>query len=356
MLDGSTESKYNAVMPIRSFQKVPEHRPVPIPHAVAVPPKQDNRWKYGLIAAIIILLLLLLLLLAFRANSGPEGTGLSGAGLAESGHGEQGEQGKQTGDSPGELERPDDDATNRGSTDERPPIAESESVPESGAAGTAESQEVVAETEESRELAIEELLRRLAAEPDETETDVQPGREQKGGDTLVKGDATVNFFGATGKGSKFVFVFDRSGSMRGNPLEAVKRELIQALDPLKSNHSFNIISYDDQCEPWQTKLVSATPATKADAIKFIENTTARGGTFPRESLLLAIDQKPQVIFFMTDGEFSLDVNEICQRAKGVVINTVQFSDGAPLAVLQELAKRTGGDFMLLKVRGLSDAL
>ena len=139
-------------------------------------------------------------------------------------------------------------------------------------------------------------------------------------------------------------------------MEAVKQELIQALEPLKSNHTFNIISYDDRYEPWRNKLVSGTAENKADAVKFIEDTTARGGTIPRESLLLAIDNKPQVIFFMTDGEFSLDVDEICQRAKGVIINTVQFSERSPLAVLQELAKRTGGDFMLIKVQGLSDAL
>jgi len=59
---------------------------------------------------------------------------------------------------------------------------------------------------------------------------------------------------------------------------------------------------------------------------------------------------------MTDGEFSLNVDEIVSNARDIVISTVQFSDGAPLAVLQELARRTNGDFMLIRVGGLSDAL
>ena len=335
-------------MPIRPPIPMPEVRPVPVPM------KQDNRWKYGLAAAIVLLLLLLLLLLIGTKATGTgthgDGTQATGTGTDLLGTGHQ--DGDTTdADSAGEADAhsADEDAT----------IAEPAETlgdPETGA-DEKTTQPVVTVSEPTRESAIDDLLRRLTAEPEEN-MDSQPEdrQNQTGGNALVKGDASVNFFGATGKGSKFVFVFDRSGSMSGRPLESVKRELIKALEPLKSNHSFDIIAYDHTVEAWKDKLISATKENKADAVGFIERISSRGGTEPRAPLLAAIDHKPEIIFFMTDGEFVLNVDEICARGKKIIINVVQFSDGLPLAVLQELAKRTGGEFMLIKVRGLNDSL
>ena len=352
-------------MSINPSNRVPENRPVPVPHKIAVPKKQDDQWKYWLAAGLIVLLLLLLLLLALGTGvgTGSSGTGLSGAGQEESGLGEQGTQGKQTGNTAGETGLADvESAEGMKNAEESSSIVESSESESDTQGGMDEATEPVEEgkmREQSREETITELLRRLGAESDEdtdSQTDHHRNREQTGGDSLVKGDATVNFFGATGKGSKFVFVFDRSGSMTGRPLEAVKRGLIQSLEPLKSNHSFNIIAYDSDYVKWKDKLVPATTENKVGAIKFVENVAVQGGTEPFAPLLEAISQKPEVIFFMTDGEFSLDVNEIVRRSRGLNINTVQFSDGQPLAVLQELAKRTGGDFRLVPTRGLSDSL
>ena len=336
---------------------MPGSRPVPVPL------KRDGWWKYGLAIAVIILLLLLLLLL-FSFGAGSSGTGPGGSGQGgEAASGTGGTDGQAVMESTGEG--PAMDETTELGEDTRSETSKSPAPPTATIVGETKTGEVIeppvvdATSEPSRAIAIDELIRRLRAEPEE-DTDPQTSNErrnsQAGGDALVKGDATVNFFGATGKGSKFVFVFDRSGSMSGRPLETVKRELIQSLEPLKSNHSFNIISYDDQYEMWKDRLISATQGNKADAIKFIEATNARGGTQPRESLLIAINQRPEIIFFMTDGVFTLDLDEIIRSRRGVIINVVQFSNDAPLAVLQELARRTGGDFMLIPVRGLSDAL
>ena len=341
-------------------------RPVPVPHEVAVPLERDNRWKYGLAIAIIVLLLLLLLLLSFSSGAGSSGTGSGGAGQGgdSAGTGAGGDGGttaaestgaKGTGNSPAVAESTKSDNESSGETGTPKTTAEAESKTGDG------STPLVAATEPPSDLAIEELIRRLSAESDDdasSQSDTDQRRSsQSGGDALVKGDATVNFFGATGRGSRFVFVFDRSSSMRGRPLETVKRELIKSLEPLRSNHSFNIISYDSSYEMWSPRLVTATPESKANAIRFIESTESRGGTQPREPLLEAINQRPEIIFFMTDGEFTLDVDEITRNRRGIIINTIQFSDGnVPLMVLQELAKRTGGEFMLVPVRGLSDAL
>lgn len=339
---------------------------IPVSKPVPVPMKKEERWKYALAIAIVVLLvLLLLLLLAFGA--GPLGTGPGGAGQGGSsaGDGAGGVAGTAAADSIG-------DSTGNGTGGDDPAMVntiEVDSDPTSEVGNASEADKgtndgiespIAADIPETpRDMAIEELIRRLSADSDDdasSPSDPDRRNSQSGGDALVKGDATVNFFGATGKGSKFVFVFDRSSSMTGRPLEAVKRELIKSLEPLRSNHTFNIISYDSRYEMWRPRLVSATQENKVSAIRFVEETDARGGTEPRMPLLEAINQRPEVIFFMTDGEFTLDVLEIVRSGRGIMINTVQFSDGHPLLVLQELARRTGGEFMLIPVRGLSDAL
>jgi hypothetical protein len=45
--------------------------------------------------------------------------------------------------------------------------------------------------------------------------------------------ASTMFFGASGSGRRFAYVFDRSDSMNGKPLNAVKSELLRSLDLLR---------------------------------------------------------------------------------------------------------------------------
>src|SRR5262249_26464602 len=59
-------------------------------------------------------------------------------------------------------------------------------------------------------------------------------------------------FGVTGRGSRFVYVFDRSLSMQGAPLAAAKRELLASLSDLKRVHQFQIIFYNEKPRVMQT--------------------------------------------------------------------------------------------------------
>jgi hypothetical protein len=53
----------------------------------------------------------------------------------------------------------------------------------------------------------------------------------------------TQFFGLSGKGSRFVYVFDRSLSMQGQPLAAAKRELLASLSHLERVHQFQIFQF-----------------------------------------------------------------------------------------------------------------
>ena len=158
------------------------------------------------------------------------------------------------------------------------------------------------------------------------------------------GETTVEVFGTGGKGTKFIYVFDRSTSMEGTPIHAAKAELIRSLDSLGDHHQFNIIFYSSQnsMRMWhppegaRRKWVFATAQNKQGAIRFVNGITADGGTRHYEPLLEAIAHRPDVIFFLTDGDSRDDLTAIqlreierrnSQYGHGAQINVIQFGGG-----------------------------
>ena len=61
-----------------------------------------------------------------------------------------------------------------------------------------------------------------------------------------------------------------------------------------------------------------------------------------------------VIFFLTDGRISgqqaLDIIQMNNRSKNVVINTIAFDNNESQVLLEELAKKSGGLFRFVPVR------
>jgi hypothetical protein len=166
--------------------------------------------------------------------------------------------------------------------------------------------------------------------------ELQTGPKQ-GGDGGAEGPyAKVNIYGAEAEGSKFVFVFDRSTSMDGEPLASAKRELIQGIEGLKATHQFHIIFFNQEPRSFQLgaggRLPFADDQTKKLAEKFVGGITAAGGTNRMNALTMAMKTKPDVIFFLTDADDPLsasDVDSIFRSNGGITsINTIEFGYGA----------------------------
>ncbi|MDR0522740.1 MAG: hypothetical protein LBH00_12940 [Planctomycetaceae bacterium] len=185
-----------------------------------------------------------------------------------------------------------------------------------------------------------------------------------GGSLLHGGETTVKIFGTEGKGTKFMFVFDRSLSMAGAPIRAAKAELIRSLEALGDLHQFNILFYSGPNDLlfWRAgrKLVYAVPGEKAKAVGFIEGIQANGGTRHLEPLKEAVLHRPDVIFFLTDGgqQDDLKLHELQEIEKhnsgsGTQINVIQFGRGhltdLPSVSLQQLAARNGGQYRYVNV-------
>ena len=178
------------------------------------------------------------------------------------------------------------------------------------------------------------------------------------------GKARTSFFGLVGEGYKFVFVFDRSGSMGGNgreSLRAVKAELLRSLKYLDTVHQFQIIFYNERpvvFNPTGTpgRLAFATDENKQRAIRFLDSIVADGGTDHEAALRLAIRLQPNVIFFLTDGDdpklTPAQLAKIRRQAAGIIINAVEFGPGPKpdeTSFLADLARQNGGKYVYIDI-------
>jgi hypothetical protein len=171
------------------------------------------------------------------------------------------------------------------------------------------------------------------------------------------GKARTSLFGVTGEGYKFVYVFDRSGSMGGSgrtALQAVKAELQQSLKNLDTVHQFQIIFYNERpviFNPTGTpgRLAFANEQNKQRAARFVESITAEGGTAHEDALKLAIRLQPDVIFFLTDADdpklSPAQLEKIQSIAAGIAINVIEFGTGPQPdrnSFLAQLARQNSG--------------
>lgn len=170
-------------------------------------------------------------------------------------------------------------------------------------------------------------------------------------DSVAGEDAgKASFFGIEAEGAKFVYVVDRSSSMIGGKLEAVKSELIRRVGALESSMRFFIIFYNDQPFPMQASgLVSATVANKRQHLGWVERMSEDGWTDPREAMKLALSLKPDAVWLLSDGVFDpLSDEEVCGAIRAanpggrVQIHTIAFYDDAGGPVLRRIAGENGG--------------
>jgi hypothetical protein len=174
-----------------------------------------------------------------------------------------------------------------------------------------------------------------------------------------EGRAQTSMFGVSAVGFKFVYVLDRSTSMGGAgdaALKAVKAELRRSLEPLDTVHQFQIIFYNEKPAIFNPsgvpgRLAFANRANKDRAVRFIESITADGNTRHDEALKLAVKLRPDVIFFLTDGDepklTRRELETIHRMANGITIHAIEFGPGPKpeeQSFLATLAEENGGKY------------
>ncbi|MDP4197490.1 MAG: VWA domain-containing protein [Bacteroidota bacterium] len=104
-------------------------------------------------------------------------------------------------------------------------------------------------------------------------------------------------------------VIDRSGSMSGTKMDQAKSAAKYIVNNLNNGDRFNIIDFDDIITPFKPQHVAYNEASKNEALNYLSNLTARGGTSISGAFETAIPQFPKptdstanIIIFLTDGE------------------------------------------------------
>ena len=185
--------------------------------------------------------------------------------------------------------------------------------------------------------------------------------------TEVENDLTrcaLKFMEVDGIGDSVVYLIDTSSSMDGNRLKLAQSQLKKSLRLLQAGQKFAIIFYNDDYRERlklrrqaEQDLYFASELNKQLAGQEVDRVTADRGTDHRPAILEALSLKPDVIYFLTDGDepalSTADLTEIAQRTGQTTIHVVKFGDGTMVSResswLQRLARQSSGEFLEIKV-------
>ena len=177
------------------------------------------------------------------------------------------------------------------------------------------------------------------------------------GDGEGPGHGTGGFFGLNQPGKKIVYVVDCSRSMNHpypgrarTRLGRVKLELLDSIRGLHENQQFFIIFFNDRAYPMPAEqLVDANNATKLRFLEWMARAQADGHTDPRTALLLALQLQPDLVYFLTDGDFRAGVvKDVAAANRGrVAIHTIGFGDNTGEPLLKAIAEQNRGVYQFI---------
>lgn len=162
---------------------------------------------------------------------------------------------------------------------------------------------------------------------------------------------STEFFGL-GKSARgvrrVVYVVDRSGSML-DTFRYVRDELIRSISALRRTQKFHVIFFNAgrPLENSPQRLVSAIQEQKDHFFKFLDTVYPEGSTHPEEAMRRALAVEPDLIYFLTDGEFDpklIDKLDEWNRGRRVKIFTIAYFDRTGARLLERIAREHGGKF------------
>jgi hypothetical protein len=176
------------------------------------------------------------------------------------------------------------------------------------------------------------------------------------------GGGGTSFFGVGGRGSRFAFVVDVSGSMEAEGrMTAAMAELKRSIAALPDYSQFYVVLFSSAPripEAGVRGWIRASRANIASVRSWIDEQGPTGGTDPTEALRMcfALPQAPDVIFLLTDGEIPPDTAFMIrqyrsQTRREPVINTIGFSSEAGKEPLIQIAEENRGIFRFVPTRG-----
>ena len=178
----------------------------------------------------------------------------------------------------------------------------------------------------------------------------------------VGGPGDTTFMDVSAIGKTFVYVIDTSSSMSGGRLKLAQSQLKKSLRLLQPNQQFGVIFYNEYRTPLMLPrqgdrvMHYATEFNKLAASHSIDRIRSDAGTEHKSALLEALRLKPDVIYFLTDGDepelSPADLREIAKQTGKTIIHVIKFGDSAvefrQMTWLEKLAKQSYGEYRPIK--------
>ncbi|MGZ4873645.1 MAG: VIT domain-containing protein [Candidatus Angelobacter sp.] len=167
---------------------------------------------------------------------------------------------------------------------------------------------------------------------------------------------------------QLIFVLDTSGSMWGFPLEMAKKTIQRALDNLRKDETFNLITFSGDTKILFSEPVPATPENVAKAKQVLAGAYGSGGTEMMKAIRTALGDdagadKPmeadpiRVVCFMTDGYVGNDADIIAEIKKHSDARVFSFGIGTAVNrfLLTKMAEEGHGDVEFVTAPGEAQA-
>ncbi|RLS47205.1 MAG: VWA domain-containing protein [Planctomycetota bacterium] len=137
-----------------------------------------------------------------------------------------------------------------------------------------------------------------------------------------------------------------------------KQELYKAIVALPDFASVYVVFYDS-ADPWafsdRWERVRSSMVKKLKT--WLNNVGPSGGTEPTPAFraVFALDARPDVIFFLSDGEIPpesiAEIRQMNARGKRVTINAIAFGDESGSQQLRQVAQEADGEFRQVRPKG-----
>src|SRR5438270_10292941 len=167
---------------------------------------------------------------------------------------------------------------------------------------------------------------------------------------------------------QLIFVLDTSGSMWGFPFEMAKKTIARALDNLRKDETFNLITFSGDTRILFPEPAPATPENVAKAKQVLAGAYGSGGTEMMKAIRTALGDdagagKPveadpvRVICFMPDGSGGNDAGIIAEIKKHADARVFSFGIGTAVHrfLLAKMAEEGHGDVEFVTAPGEAQA-
>lgn len=165
------------------------------------------------------------------------------------------------------------------------------------------------------------------------------------------------FFGMRSSGRRFVYVVDCSRSMNhphesegGTRLGRLKMELTRSIGSMDPEMEFFIVFFNDRIYPMPASSMQlASPRSQKFFLRWMTTIPADGSTDPRDALRFALRLRPDVIYFLTDGRFSITIaNDLVKLTQPhTAIHTLALGKRSGEEVLKAIAAHNRGRYRFI---------